>query len=211
MSARTLSQTLIRASLLAVESRTVASVSATTGSPTVGTGKDGKALCTWTGNGSFTLAVGGWVRLLVVSGGGGADTSLVNAGAGGSFDDGEFYLPAGTYTVTIGAGGTYPAGNGGISKVERSGYFVLSSYAGGSYNLGNASRSPDATGRYSDISGTAVGYSGAGYNSTNPGTYDSAYGGCPNSATVPRANSGGGGSFAGSDGAGAAGRVELLV
>jgi hypothetical protein len=186
-------------------------VSGTTGSPTTGTGKDGKTLYTWTGNGSFTLSTAGRVRLLCVGGGQGGSASIATAGYGGSFDDVEVDLPAGTYTVVVGAAGTYPSGAGGESSVYLSGgFYLLAKYVGGA-NLGNGGRSPDATGRYSDISGSSVGYAGAGYNSTNPGTYDVAYGGCPNSATVARANSGGGGSQAGSTGLGAAGRVELLV
>jgi hypothetical protein len=189
-----------------------ATVSGTTGSPSTGTGLDGKALYTWTGNGSFTLSASGLVRLLVVSGGGGAGT-LAQGGDGGAFDDVLVVLPAGTYTVTIGAAGAYPSGNGGTSSVIRAvaNGFALGANRVPGYNLGNDGRSTDATGRQSDISGTAVGYSGAGYNNVNPGTFDAAYGGCPNSATVARANSGGGGSFAGSTGVGAAGRVELLV
>jgi hypothetical protein len=189
-------------------------LSGTTGSPATGTGKGGKALYTWTGNGSFTVGTAGRVRLLVVSGGAGAAASIGAAGDGGTIDDVEVDLPAGTYDIVVGAGGSYPGGSGGATTVIRSvpdGFALGNTPRNFNNNYGNDGRSTDATGRYCDISGSSVGFAGAGYNTFNPGTYDAAYGGCPNSATVPRANSGGGGSFAGSVGAGAAGRVELLV
>lgn len=185
-----------------------ATVSGTTGSPTTGSGKDGKALYTWTGNGSFTVSVAGLVRILAVDGGGGA-VSVPYAGGGGYVNDFILWLEPGTYTVTIGAAGTWPEGLGGSTKVTGSGLLTLWQLGKYDYNKGDGGRSADYAGVYSDISGSSVGYGGAGYKSGHSG-YDAAFGGEP-SGGLPRANSGGGGSPDGTVGSGAAGIVQLLV
>jgi hypothetical protein len=65
---------------------------------------------TWTGSGSFTLSKSGLIDVLLIGGGGGgATTQGGGGGAGGHVYRTNFYLPAGTHTVTIGAG--YPGGN----------------------------------------------------------------------------------------------------
>ena len=186
-----------------------ATVSGTTGSPTTGTGKDGKALYTWTANGSVTFSVAGLVRVMAVSGGKGGSGSGANSGSGGEIQDYSFIVEATTYTVTIGAGGAYQ-GNGGVSSFALTNKLSVRPDAGTTNNTGNANKNTNATGLLTDISNSSVGYGGAGYSTTNAATYDSAYGGAQQTTTLARANSGGGGNEVGA-GTGAAGIVQLLV
>jgi hypothetical protein len=193
---------------IADEATVFATISGTTGSPATGTGKDGRPMYTWTSNGSFTVSVAGLVRILCVSGGGGA-SSAPASGGGGQVDDFTVYLEPGTYTVTVGAAGTWPSGLGGASKVISSGLLNLWSVNLYPFDKGDGGRSANLAGVYSDISGSSVGYGGAGQR-TGPTGYDSAFGGEPGSG-LPRANSGGGGSPTGTAGSGAAGIVKLLA
>jgi len=87
-----------------------ATVTGTTGSPTVDTtSRAGKTIYKFTGSGSITVGVAGSCEYLVVGGG------AVN-GAGGLIYNTSAVLPAGTLTVTIGAGvgaltSSYTGGN----------------------------------------------------------------------------------------------------
>jgi hypothetical protein len=78
-----------------------ASVSSTTGSPTVVT-VSGKTYYQFTGTGSATLTAG-TLRVMVQAGGGGGNSSRAG-GAGGQITQ-TLTVTAGTYTVTVGAGG----------------------------------------------------------------------------------------------------------
>jgi hypothetical protein len=79
------------------------------------------------------------------------------------------------------------------------------------YNLGNGADNSNATGIYSNISGSSIGYGGAGYSTTNSATFNAAFGGAPSTTPyTPRANSGGGGYVSG-PGPGAAGTVQILI
>ena len=99
-------------------------VSATTGSPTLGTvtsGGDTFNVYSYTGDGSITFSSAGTVDVLVLSGGagGGSTGSTNNTGCGGGGAGGwvrlpNFFVGAGTATVTVGAGGA-AATNGGQS------------------------------------------------------------------------------------------------
>jgi hypothetical protein len=186
-----------------------ATVSGTTGSPTTGTGKDGKALYTWTANGSVTFSAAGIVRVVAVSGGKGGSGVIGNAGSGGEIQDYSFIVEATTYTVTIGAGGAYQ-GNGGASSFVLTNKLSVRPNAATTNDTGNANKNTNATGLLTDISDSSVGYGGAGYSTTNSATYDSTYGGAQQTLTLARANSGGGGNEVGA-GTGAAGIVQLLV
>lgn len=192
-------------------------VSGTTGSPSTGTGKAGRDMYTWTGNGSITFSVAGTIRLLVVSGGRGGTGSTVNSGGGGGVVDlVDFWVEAGAYTVTVGAAGVYNtatgAGNGGTSSFAKSPLTAQAAAAAvGSNNVGNANNSANSIGVLTDISGSSVGYGGAGWSSTNTANYDSTYGGALQATTPARANSGGGGNEVGPSGDGAAGCVIVLV
>lgn len=89
-----------------------ATYSATTGSPTIDTSsRPGKTIIKFTtvGTGSVTISTGGTFEVLVVGGGGaGGDglntTAAGGGGAGGYVYNASYYLPAGTYTTTVGAG-----------------------------------------------------------------------------------------------------------
>lgn len=75
-----------------------ATVTATTGSPTIDTtSRAGKTIYKFTGSGTITIGVAGSCEYLVIGGG------VVN-GAGGLIYNTSAVLPAGTLTVTIGAG-----------------------------------------------------------------------------------------------------------
>jgi hypothetical protein len=186
-----------------------ATLSGTTGSPTVGTGLGGRALYEWTGNGTFTVATAGWIRVVNVSGGKAGVGSTTNAGGGGIVQDFYLYVTPGTYTVTIGAGGTYPSGSGGASSVVKVNASVIRGTIMATNNVGNGAENNTAAGILSDIDGTDEGFGGSGWSTTNTGTYDAQYGGAT-AAAVPRANSGGGGNEIGS-GNGAAGCVKILL
>lgn len=185
-----------------------ATVSGTTGSPGTSTVGD-RTLYEWNGNGGFTVATAGWVRVLCVSGGKSGAGSTANAGGGGLVQDQWVYVVAGTYTVTIGAGGTYSAGSGGASSVVRAGSTPIRGTVMATNDVGNGGENTTAVGILSDIDGTPEGFGGAGWSTTNTATYDAQYGGAT-AAAVPRANSGGGGNEIGS-GNGAAGCVKVLV
>lgn len=98
-----------------------ASVSSTTGSPT--TSANGGATCyKFTGSGSITISQAGIVRVRITGAGGGGNPNRTthnaasSGGGGGGVLEFDLYLDAGTYTVTVGAGGT-PAASGGSSKL----------------------------------------------------------------------------------------------
>lgn len=109
-----------------------ATVTSTTGSPTVDTSsRPGKTIYKFTGSGSITVGVGGTCEYLVIGGG------AVN-GAGGLIYNTSAVLPAGTLTVTIGAGFGYPGTGGGSGNPSRlgdvvalAGGFADFSYSGG--------------------------------------------------------------------------------
>lgn len=85
------------------------SVTGTTGSPTTGTfTSDGVnyKYYRFTGTGSITLSKAGLVDILLAGGGGGGGNVYGGGGgAGGHVYKTDYYLPAGTTAVTIGAGG----------------------------------------------------------------------------------------------------------
>lgn len=94
-----------------------ATVSATTGSPTLTTAAD-KDRYKWTANGSFTLDSDGYVEYLVAGGGGTGQTAF-NPSGGGQVSTGYLKLTAGTYAVTVGAkdaAGT-AGGRAGMSSI----------------------------------------------------------------------------------------------
>ena len=97
-------------------------ISSTTGSPTITT--DGTAtVYKYTGDGTIVVGTAGVVRVLVVgagAAGGAADAATGNnfggGGAGGFATATDFYLPVGTHTITVGAGGAAAAINGAGSS-----------------------------------------------------------------------------------------------
>jgi hypothetical protein len=121
-----------------------ATVTATTGSPTIDTSsRPGKTIYKYTGSGTITIGVGGTCEYLVIGGGN-------SNGAGGYIYNTSAALQAGTLTITIGAGTTQAAsGNatrlgdivaigGGPTELNSAGTPVPVSGAssGGSYRTG---------------------------------------------------------------------------
>lgn len=187
-----------------------ATVASVTGSPTVGTGKDARALRTWTGNGTVTFATAGRVRVCAVGGGCCAmNSGAYSSGGGGEVEDYEFDVEAATYTITVGSGGLWASQtNGGNSSFVLANKLSVRAKGMTAFLLGDGGDATDATGIYTDISGSSVGYGGAGWDDAV--NYSAAFGGCPApGAGDVRANSGGGGGQGGT-GNGAAGIVMLL-
>lgn len=82
----------------------LATVSASTGSPTIDSStRAGKTIYKYTGSGSITISKAGYVEYMIL-GGGGAGASAAG-GAGGYVYNTSGFLPAGTLTITVGAGG----------------------------------------------------------------------------------------------------------
>jgi hypothetical protein len=68
---------------------------------------------TYTGSGSVTFDKSGYADFLIISGGGGGSGG---GGANGGYIERSIFVPAGTYTVTIGAGGASNVGGGQASS-----------------------------------------------------------------------------------------------
>jgi hypothetical protein len=102
-----------------------ATVTATTGSPSVDTSsRAGKTIYNFTGSGSITVGTAGTCEIMVLggggTGGGGSGTGGGGGGAGGLLYDTNAYLPSGTLTVFVGAGGvttSRPGVNGNSSRL----------------------------------------------------------------------------------------------
>ncbi len=96
------------------------SVTGTTGSPTTGTFTSGGVnykFYRFTGTGTITLSKAGLVDILLVGGGGGGGNVYGGGGgAGGHVYKTDYYLPSGSTTITIGAGGSVN-GRGGDTIV----------------------------------------------------------------------------------------------
>lgn len=106
-------------------------ISSTTGSPTITTDA-GATVYKFTGDGTFTVGTAGVARVLVVGAGSGAyGSSGLGGGAGGMQDVSALYLPAGTYTVKVGAGTASGTANGtaGDSYIDG----LLGSLGGGGF------------------------------------------------------------------------------
>lgn len=92
-----------------------ATITATTGSPTIDTSsRPGKTIYNFTGSGSITVGTAGTCEVLVIGGGGGKGHGG-SGGAGGLVYSVTSFLAAGTQTVTVGAGGGGSPLDGGFS------------------------------------------------------------------------------------------------
>ena len=120
-----------------------ATVTSTTGSPTVDTSsRPGKTIYKFTGSGSITVGVAGTCEYLVIGGG------AVN-GAGGLIYNTSAVLPAGTLTVTIGAGIGYATTTTASGNPSRLGDVVA--LAGGGADINTMA------GQYSILGGSSGG------------------------------------------------------
>lgn len=99
-------------------------------------------LHTFTSSANLTVSTGGFVDILLVGAGGQGGGSGISQGGGGGGGDLTFvhrqFLPAGTYTITIGAGNTTNGRQGGPTKFTSSDNNLVSfmAYGGGSGNYG---------------------------------------------------------------------------
>lgn len=102
-----------------------ATVTGTTGSPNVNTtSRPGRTIYTFTGSGSITFGQAGSCEVFLAGGGGGtaggSNNALPGAGAGGYVLNTSAVVPAGTFTVTVGAGGA--GGVGGAPSFGCAGF-----------------------------------------------------------------------------------------
>ena len=125
-----------------------ASVSTTGSSVTTNILYDSSTVVTFLADGTFTVPDGATARLLLVGGGGaGGNDCSGGGGAGGMLELSNVPLGAGTYTVTVGAGGqpvpgnsNVPGGNGGDTVLSFGGtdlYTAVGGGGGGSWSSKN--------------------------------------------------------------------------
>jgi hypothetical protein len=151
-----------------------ATVSGTTGSPTIDTtSRPGKTIYKFTGSGSITIGTAGTCEVLVVGGGaGGAGFGTPQnvwgggGGAGGVLYNTSSYVPTGTLTVTIGAaaGGGYPNSSGNFSAIAGQNTFSLVGGGGGGSSGGVTSQGSTTATANSITYNYGQGYAGG----TNP-------------------------------------------
>lgn len=175
-----------------------ADISATTGSPgtaTYSTGGTAYKTYAFTGSGSITLAKSGLVDCLLV-GGGGAGGNNQGGGGGGSLIENQIYLPAGTHTITVGAGATANA-NGRVGNLSAIGLstrtYLNVAYGGGNSfaSGGCGGGSNGATFNYPSIDSN-IGFQGGNSSSTNHAGGGGGIGGAaPNIATPSVGGAGG--------------------
>ncbi|MBR4613191.1 MAG: hypothetical protein IKO40_10810, partial [Kiritimatiellae bacterium] len=139
-----------------------------------------KTVISFAESGSFTVSGSGTIELLAVGGGGGGgaivDNRAAGGGAGGLVHKESFAVSAGTYTVTIGAGGAVGA-NGGNTVIAGNGATVTA-YGGGAGAAGSskASGNPGGSGggASSNTSGTLYAGGAAAYGAENNLGHDGA-------------------------------------
>ena len=131
-------------------------------------GADGSATAyIWKANGTVVVGTGGLIDYLVVGGGGGGASGLAGRGGGGAGEvasnvlqtNKTFFLPAGTYAVTVGAGGASVSGNAhGLPGTDSSigSVLVAKRGGGGGYSI------TSATDLYSPVMGGSGGGMGTG-------------------------------------------------
>ncbi len=137
-----------------------------------------------TGATTFTASVGLNIEYLVVAGGGGGGVGRAGGGGGGGFVEGAMALAAGSYTITVGTGGTAGSGDSQGGDGSASSIAALVTTVGGGGGGGWITN----TGRNGG-SGGGASSGGAGPGQRTPGTatagtgqngssnFDSTYGG----------------------------------
>jgi hypothetical protein len=178
----------------------------------------GYAYKTFTDSGTLNVTTAGFADLIVVGGGGGGGWGTANrggggGGAGGCFVKTSVYLPVGTHTITVGAGGTAGSStaivaNGTASSVADL-YFGVGGGFGGQTGTGPGAKFVGGTGGSGGGSADNTLTSASGIS-----TQGFAGGTCPNNGP---AGGGGGASAVGANttslagGAGGAGTTTTIA
>jgi len=186
-----------------------ATVETTGESVTMTTLLDQSRVVKFLADGTFTVPDGATARLLLVGGGGaGGYDAAGGGGAGGMLESNAVVLAAGTYTVSVGAGGTpvanvaLPGGSGGDTVLSFGGAEVAKALGGGGGGAWGKSGSWSAK---NGVAGGSGGGCAGGGTGTNGGS------GAAGAGTPEQGHDGaGGGYFAGGGGgAGEAGHPGL--
>jgi hypothetical protein len=156
---------------------------------------------TFLASGTLTVTQAGLADLLIVGGGGGG--TMGGGGAGGYLTVTEAYLPAGTLTVTVGAGGASSlsgsngqAYNGIASRIGS--YYAVGGGGGGGMDSGSAKASPGNNGGSGGGTGGSTTVTAGGAGTAGQGNNGGSNGGLSD-----RGGGGGGGASAnGSNGSG---------
>ena len=166
-----------------------ASVTTTGSSVTTNILYDSSTVVQFLADGTFTVPNGALARLLLVGGGGaGGNDCSGGGGAGGMLELSNVPLGAGTYTVTVGAGGqpvpgnsNVPGGNGGDTVLSFGGtdlYTAAGGGGGGSWSSKNGVAGGSGGGVAGNGGGTGgAGTEGQGYAAGNTTGYGRSGGG----------------------------------
>lgn len=156
-------------------------------------------LLSFTSDGTLTVATAGLFDCLVVGGGGGGGYSAtpIGGGGGGGVMRQTIYIPAGTYAVKIGAGGS-AGSNGQGSAITDVLYASGGGGSGGHGSLGGGQKGANG--------GGSGGFIGSGFGSTYEGVTGSLYAGVGYSGGNKSGDAGSNGT--GGAGGGAAGNAS---
>ena len=147
---------------------------------------------TFTSSGTLTVTNSGVVDVLVVGGGGGGavDDGAGGGGAGGLIEQGGVFVPSGSVSVTVGAGGP-----GGTSVTDTTSMIGLDSvFLGITAIGGGASRNESGSVQVkSELSGGCGAGAGGGTGAYGPGTGRQGFGGGTSTQGSPGWPGGGGG------------------
>ena len=179
---------------------------------------------TFTGTGSITIDQAGFADMLVVGGGGGGGSEYAGGGgAGGNLVASGVYLPSGSNTVTVGAGGysvgsAASGGSGESGLGNRGGGSGSFSGGGGGGAKYSGGLSDAGNGLANSITGTSVTRAGGGggmsQSSSTGGTGGGGAGAISSGAGTngtPNTGGGGGGSHAATGANGGSGIVIIRV
>ena len=164
----------------------------------------GFAYKTFTASGTLTVTTAGFADIVAVAGGAGGGGTSANqgggGGAGGVLQVTNAYLPVGTLTITIGAGGVPSAANGQQMSYNGNATRISDYYAiGGGCADSNTTASTSYQGNTGGSGGGGTGGGAGGTGMTGQGNTGGA------SVGVNNGGGGGGGGGVGGDGAGTTG------
>ena len=190
-------------SLISQATNTTVGYGVATGTPAVTNITDGGityASCSFTASSTLVVSTAGFFEVLLYSGGGGGSNGGDGRGAGsGAIPyQGTVYLPAATYTITVGAGGAQNVA-GGITSI--SGIRLTSANGGpggavfGTANGTGANYRNGYGGAAGSGANSALGFAGGASNGSNAG---GGGGGAGGAGGTPTAGAGLSGTFIGS-------------